>query len=82
MGHCVCVRLSGCHRVASQSVCASVWLLGLVCGATGEDNDMRQPSLNYNCVVSLDVSWNVGLGGIHPIHVHIEQHESLVSVIK
>lgn len=30
------------------------------------DNDVRQPSLNYNCVV-LDVGWNVGLGEMHPI---------------
>lgn len=63
----------GCHRVASQSVCASVRFLGLVCGAAGGDDNMKQPSLSYNHVVSLDLGWNVGLGGIHPIHVHIEQ---------
>lgn len=43
---------------------------------------MKQPSLSYNYVVSLDAGWNVGLGGIYPIHVHIEQCESPVSVIK
>lgn len=73
---------SGCHWVASQSVCASVWLLGLVRGATVGDDNMKQPGLSYNCVVSLDVGWNVGLGGIHPIHVHIKQHQSPVSVLK
>lgn len=84
MGQRLCAWLSGCHRVASQSVCASVWLLGLVCGATeaGGTYNMKQPSLSYNCVVSLDAGWNVGLGGIHPIHVHNEQHESPASVIK
>lgn len=73
MGQRVSEWLSGCHRVASQSVCASVWLLGWF---------VEQPSLSYNCVVLLDAGWNVGLGGIHPIHVHNEQHESPASLIK
>lgn len=46
------------------------------------DDNMKQPILNYNYVVSLDVGWNVGLGGIYSIHVHIEEHESQVSIIK
>lgn len=59
-----------------QTVCASVWLLGLVCSATGGDNNMKQPILNYIWVVTLDVGWNVGLGGIYPIHMQSEQQES------
>lgn len=43
---------------------------------------MKQPSLNYNWVVSLDVGWNVGLGGMHHIHVHIKQHDSPAGLIK
>lgn len=62
IGQCISARLSGSHQIASQSVCASVWLLGLVCGAMRGDNGLKQPSLNYNYVVSLDMDWNVGLG--------------------
>lgn len=42
---------------------------------------MKQPSVSYNCVFLLDAGWNVGLGGIHPIHVHIKQYESPARVI-
>lgn len=50
-------------------LCVSV-AFGVSLWSNKGDNDMNQPILNYNYVVSLDVGWNVGLGEMHP-YMHI-----------
>lgn len=66
MGQCISARLSGSHQIASQSVCAA---FGVSLWSNEGDNGVKQPSLNYNCVVLLDADWNVGLGEKHHIHL-------------
>lgn len=68
MGQCISARLSGSHQIASVCLCVCA-AFGVSLWSNEGDNGVKQPSLNYNCVVSLDADWNVGLGEKHHIHL-------------